>query len=84
MLGKESRMSNPEIQVAVSLWLKIPPWGTAHKYPDHTFYTVDVIAPPGSSAEDIADAIKRQIKAFQDSQNEQATAQSRIEAQAVC
>ncbi|MFC3338772.1 hypothetical protein ACFOEY_09705 [Paracandidimonas soli] len=55
-----------QIKVAVSLWMKIPPWGTAKQHPDATFYTVDVIAPPGSTAEDIAAAIKSQISDFED------------------
>ncbi len=59
----------PQIQVAVSLWLKIPPWGAAQKYPDHTFYTVDVIAPPDATADQIADEIRRKIEEFKRNQS---------------
>ena len=57
----------PKIQVEVSLWKKIPSWGSARKYPNHTFYTVDVISPPEASAEEITEAIRRQIKRYEES-----------------
>lgn len=56
----------PDIQVGVSLWLKVPPWEIARRHPAGRFYTVDVVADKAATPEQIADAIKRRLAEFED------------------
>ncbi|AZV93554.1 hypothetical protein CBF45_07350 [Bordetella sp. J329] len=66
----------PDIQVGVSLWLKVPPWEIARRHPAGRFYTVDVVADKAATPEQIADAIKRRLAEFED-RNESTAATSR-------
>ncbi|PWF25010.1 hypothetical protein [Corticimicrobacter populi] len=52
------------VEIGVSMWLKVPPWSFAKKFPGGQFLTLDIAAPANTPPEEIAAAALARLREF--------------------